>query len=283
MNNRSIVADARRIALIDPTKFLGNLLLSGGLIQQLAHWCAATDRQMLLVLDESFESLTEGAFPGVQRVFYPRKALAPGAPRLQGIKAWLRCLGEIRRFRADLAFTIEEDSVCHRLTHFSGARCKVSSTIHRYHWGFDHVLDIPRNGRAAEEASIWYSVRDVFAALGIPVSGAPSYLQLAIGNTPESARDLFQRLNLDEQKPLLLIHAGASKAYKQWPISSFAEVAVNAIDRGYQVGLIGAGRADQAINSLLLEKVGQARAGTQDCHDLCNQLGLVALAQLMLL
>ena len=282
LKNSSLIAGAKRIALVNPTKFLGNLLLSGGLIQQLASWCAATDRQLLLVLDEGFEGLTEGAFPGVECVFYPRKALLPGAPRWAGIKAWLRCVKQIRAFHADLAFTIEEDSVCHRLTHFSGARCKVSSTVHRYHWGFDHVFDIPRSGRDAAETSIWFSVRDVLLALGVPVSGPPAYIQLALHSAPESRADFLRNLGLDPAKPLLLVHAGASKTYKQWPIAAFASVVDSALAAGYQVALIGAGKADQTINQQLLGllKAGKAE-GTLACQDLCNRLCLVALAHLM--
>lgn len=281
LNKHSLVSEARRIALINPTKFLGNLLLSGGLIQQLATWCQATDRQLLLVLDESFAKLTEGAFPGVQCIYYPRKALLPGAPRLAGFKAWWRCVSAIRAFNADLAFTIEEDSVCHRLTHFSGARIKVSSTVHRYHWGFDQVLDIPRSGRDANEASIWFSVRDVMQAIGVPVSGPPAYLQLPISVAPDEADRWLPTLGLHPEKPLLLIHAGASKTYKQWPVPAFASVAEAALQKGYQVALIGAGKADQAINQQLMEHLRSVMRDSNLCQDLCNRLDLVALARLM--
>lgn len=281
LNNHSLISGAKRIALINPTKFLGNLLLAGGLIQQLSNWCQATDRSLLLVLDEGFAGLTDGAFPGVLRVFYPRKALLPGAPQLAGLQAWWRCVRAIRDFEADLAFTIEEDSVCHRLTHFSGARCKVSSTVHRYHWGFDHVLDIPRSGRDPAQASIWFSVRDVLQALGVPVSGPPAYLQLPYAPAQQDASDWLASLGLQTGKPLLLIHAGASKTYKQWPLASFVSVALVALKHGYQVALIGAGKADQAINQQLTGMLRAAKPDTGDCHDLCNRLDLVGLVQLM--
>ena len=41
----------RRIALINPTKFLGNLLLSGQHIQHLVSYCADEGIELLLVLD----------------------------------------------------------------------------------------------------------------------------------------------------------------------------------------------------------------------------------------
>ncbi|MDO9519813.1 MAG: glycosyltransferase family 9 protein [Pseudohongiella sp.] len=286
----STARSATRIVLVNPTKFLGNLLLSGGLIQQLCQWCTRHDKRLLLVLDEGFKDLVDGVFPGAELVFYPRKALLPGAPVVAGVKAWWRCVAAIRRFRADLAFTIEEDSVCHRLTHFSGARYKVSSTSHRYHFGFDLVLDIARSGRSAHEASIWFSIRDVFRALGIPAEGEPAYLVLP---SRPPAEALLQRLDSSgvvSEKPLLLIHAGASKPYKQWPPQQFAELIGIAARRGYQVCLVGAGGADQRINREVLAALMSAAVGSGQrvdlvtgiaCTDLCNQLSLTELASLM--
>jgi len=252
------------------------------------------------VLDESFAELFAGAFPNAQLVWYPRKALLPGAPKLAAIRAWLGCVRQIRSFNADLAFTIEEDSVCHRLTHFSGARHKVSSTIHRYHIGFDQVLDISRSQRPPGEESVWYSVRDVFAALGIPVEGKPAYVNLQI-DPPDSK--LMARLvhsGLDFKKPLMLMHAGASKGYKQWPSDHFVQLARLAVKAGYQIALIGAGRSDEAVNAQMLLELSaditvsapslapypnpdpdQDQDSDPGYVDLCNQLSLLELARLM--
>ncbi|TFH73108.1 glycosyltransferase family 9 protein [Gammaproteobacteria bacterium LSUCC0112] len=274
--------DVQRIALINPTKFLGNLLLTGGLIQQLDSWCARHNKSLLIVLDESFTGLFSGAFPHAKLVWYPRKALLPGAPRMPAIRAWLACVRQIRAFHADLAFTIEEDSVCHRLTHLSGARHKVSSTIHRYHLGFDQVLDIARSHRPSGFESIWYSVRDVFDALAIPVQGAPSYVRL---NREPPDRQLTTRLQqhrISFNKPLLLMHAGASKHYKQWPAEHFAALACLAIQAGYQVCLIGAGQSDAAVNACVMSAVNASGHDNRtDCVDLVNQLSLLELARLM--
>lgn len=281
---------ASRIVLVNPTKFLGNLLLSGGLIQQLCQWCTAQNKQLLLVLDESFSGLVEDAFPGARLIFYPRKALLPGSAKLAGMMAWWQCVKAIRGFKADLAFTIEEDSVCHRLAHFSGARYKVSSTVHRYHLGFDQVLDIPRSGRPAAEASIWFSVRDVFSTLGFPVEGGPAYLRLAPKLAGPCLQQRLLSLGVAGNRPLLLLHAGASKTYKQWPAKYFAEIARTAIQCGYQPCLIGAGRSDQSINREVLASLESSSGqmtetggshGQITCADLCDQLNLSELASLI--
>ncbi|MDP2285431.1 MAG: glycosyltransferase family 9 protein [Pseudohongiella sp.] len=274
------MTNAQRIALINPAKFLGNLLLAGGLIQQLDSWCALHNKQLLIVLDESFAELFTGAFPSAQLVWYPRKALLPGAPRFAAIRAWLGCVRQIRSFNADLAFTIEEDSVCHRLTHFSGARHKVSSTIHRYHLGFDQVLDISRSQRPTGEESVWYSIRDVFAALGIPVQGKPAYVNLQIDPPDNQLMARLAHSGLDFKRPLMLMHAGASKGYKQWPSDHFVQLARLSVKAGYQIALIGAGRSDEAVNAHIMLELGTGDA-YPDYVDLCNQLSLLELARLM--
>jgi len=277
---------AQRIALINPTKFLGNLLLAGGIIQQLSQWCAAHDKMLLIVLDESFSGLFSHAFPGTHVVFYPRKALLPGAPKIMAVLAWLACMRQIRDFAADVAFNIEEDSVCHRLTHFSGAAWKVSSTTHRYHRGFNQVLDVERRQRKSPEQSIWYSFREVMTVLGIPIRGDPSYVQLNLNPPDASLLARFKHLGLTGNRPLLSLHAGASKAYKQWPVAHFTQVTAMAIDAGYQVVLIGAGQVDQRANSLIYNEI-RSRFQLQPtetlaaCIDLCNQLSLCELAGLI--
>ena len=279
---------AQRIALINPTKFLGNLLLAGGLIQQLSDWCIRRDKQLLIVLDEGFEELLSGAFPAAQLVFYPRNALLPGSPKWAALGAWLNCVRQVRAFNADVAFNMEEDSVCHRLTHFSGARWKVSSTTHRYHFGFNQVLDVVRSHRPATEQSIWYSFAEVISTMGVPVQGLPAYVQLHLDGPDTALMSRFQHLGLSARHRLLLMHAGASKSYKQWPVAHFCDVAQRAIESGYQVVLIGAGRLDQQVNGLIAKEVRkrfQLRNGNETavCIDLCNQLSLRDLASLMLM
>ena len=286
--SKQAMQDAKRIALINPTKFLGNLLLAGGLIQQLGDWCVRHDKQLLIVLDEGFEELFSGAFPAAQYVFYPRKALLPGLPIWAALRVWLKCIRQIRAFNADVAFNIEEDSVSHRLTHFSGARWKVSSTTHRYHFGFNEVMDVVRNHRPASEQSIWYSFADVISSLGVPVLGVPAYVHLHLDRHDTERMSRFQRLGLSARHPLLLMHAGASKSYKQWPAAHFSDVAHRAIQSGYQVVLIGAGARDQQVNLQIGTEVRrrfQLLNGDEvaDCIDLCNQLSLLDLASLMLI
>src|SRR5690606_3496588 len=111
-------------ALVNPTKYLGNLLIAGGLMQEFSRWCRANGVVPLIVLDETFRALAAPALGDAELLFYPRKAIARGAPWGR-VTAWLRCLTRLRAFGADLAFNIEEDAVSHRFTQLSGARFRL--------------------------------------------------------------------------------------------------------------------------------------------------------------
>ncbi len=275
----------KRIALINPTKFLGNLLLAGGLMQALCQACQQQGVALLVVLDASFKELLADALPGAQIVYYPRRELSRGVS-FNSARLWLDCVRQIRAFAPELAFTIEEDSVCHRLTHFSGAKHKVSSTVHRYHWGFDQVLDIPRSGRRMGEEGIWYSFRDVFSALDLPVAASlkpdghvvPAYVRLT---PPPPGPVLTERLTaagVDLNAPIAVLHAGASKHYKQWPVNLFAELATQLVGQGYQLLLIGAGKRDAAVNEAITQALSAVAVSG---INLCNELSLAELASLL--
>jgi hypothetical protein len=86
-NNKHFARPAR-IALINPTKFLGNLLIAGDLMQFLSHWCAEQDIALLIMLDDRFRDLFVSALPGVTLVYYPRSMLSGPGLRWQAIREY---------------------------------------------------------------------------------------------------------------------------------------------------------------------------------------------------
>lgn len=271
----------QRIALINPTKFLGNLLIAGGLIQALAADCRRRDVALLLVLDQRYRSLLENAFEGVEFVWYPRSELArPGRPRAW--RAWWHCVRRIRAFRADLAFPIEDDSVAHELTRLSGARYRVASSTKRHPFGFHQVLPVRRAGRRHPGTHIWFSYREVLERLGLagtlPVE--PGYVHLPDFVSPGiSALEGLPGGSRDGDCPgRVVLHAGATKEYKRWPVTHFAELAKVLVERGHQVVLIGAGGADAVANRAIMSQAGDA---ARNIIDLCDRLSLPELAGLL--
>jgi len=274
---RPLPAQPRRILLVNPTRFLGNLLIAGGLAQDFAVQCRARGIEFKLVVDAAFAELLAPAFAPGQLIFYPRRDIAQGT-LLQKGQRYLHCLREIRAFKADIAFNIEDDSVAHRLTQLSGASYRLGCSPQRHRVGYDRVLPISFTGRADGEAHRWFAFQDVFLALGLQPTLKPHYLQL---NPPALSPALHQRLRalgIDFKVPLAVLHPGATKHYKLWPDAHFAALTAALVARGYQVVLTGAGADATHVEAILAQVPADTRL---HMASICNQLSLAELASFL--
>jgi len=308
-----------RILLVNPTRYLGNLLLSGGLIQAFAAKCQADGQGLLLILDDSFRELCSSAFPdtavpapgpaanripipqaALQVCFYPRQQLNR-AGFFAKLRLYIEFLLKIRKFNADLAINIEEDTTTNRLTQLSGARFRVGCSPARHGFGYEHVLPINYADRSAAKRHRWHSYLEVLQAAGLKDTSV-GYLNLHINQLsaelieklsscglhamepgqPREAPGNIPRFHTGDGtcRPLIAIHPSATKAYKMWPESAFSNLCILLIKNGFQPVLVGAGKQDAARCAEIL-------AGTGNDHatviNLCNRLSLRELASFFLL
>ncbi len=282
----NIPKDYQRIVLLNPTRYLGNLMIAGGIIQQFLKYCQKNNIRFLLVVDAAYQELLQDSFPTETLLFYPRTQIKQ-ASSFKKILLYFKCLLAIRRFNADIAFNIEEDSVSHRLTQLSAAKFKLGSNLARNKHGYDHVLDINYFNRDPAHKHRWYGFAEVFNKLGLQTL-QPSYLRLTVQNISDPLLEKFSHLDVDLEAPLIAIHASAAKDYKKWPATNFAELIFLLNKQGYKTVLIGAGDADQQANKNILEciKDNYSNSNTDididiECTDLCNQLSLFELASLL--
>jgi ADP-heptose:LPS heptosyltransferase len=266
----------QRILLVNPTRYLGNLLIAGGLIQDFAAWCKDRNISFKLVVDAAYAELLAPVLPPDSLIPYPRREIKQ-AGGWSKLLAYLRCLRQIRRFKADVAFNIEEDSVSHRLTLWSGAAFKLGCSTTRHGRGYDQVVPVNYAARPLDQQHRWYSFQQVFAALGLPPS-QPGYLRLPAAPLAAGLQIRLAALGIDFSKQQVVLHAGAAKDYKKWPSRYFAELckALRRADR--QVVFIGAGKDADEVAAVLAQVL-QPAAGIVN---LCNQLSLAELAQYFL-
>lgn len=262
-----------RIILIDPTRYLGNLLIAGNLIQQFAAFCAERQIEFRLVVDESFAELLKGSLPAACLLLYPRRRIKQ-ARGLDKLSLYWRCLRGIRQFHADIAFNIEEDSVSHRLTQLSGAKFRLGCSTARHRHGYEQVVAIDFTKRPLEQQHRWYSFQQMFAMLGLPAS-RPGYLQLPILPDSPELQARLRAAGIDLHQQQVVLHAGATKDYKKWPLAYYAQLCELLRQDGRQVVFIGAGSDAAEIAGVLL----QVRQPHSDIVNLCNQLSLAELAQ----
>ncbi len=278
----NIPTDYQRIVLLNPTRYLGNLMIAGGIIQQFLQYCQKNNIHFLLVVDAAYQELLQDSFPAETLLFYPRWQIKQ-ASFFKKISAYLNCLSAIRRFNADVAFNIEEDSVSHRLTQLSGAKFKLGSNLARNKYGYDYVLDINYLKREPAHKHRWYGFAEVFNNLGLQTS-QPAYLNLTVKKISVPLRKKFKHLGVDLETPLIALHASAAKDYKKWPVENFTELISLLNERGFNTLLIGAGHADKQANNNILEHLKNNYSDISpdiSCIDLCDQLSLFELASLL--
>lgn len=277
MVNKPIPTDPRRVLLVNPTKYLGNLLVAGGLLQAWVQHCSQHGIDTRIVLDDSFRGLCEHSFPEGTLLFFPRRQINSSA-FLRKISLYIGFLKEVRQFRADIAFNIEEDSATSHLTRLSGALFKIGCNPHRHKSGYDFIVPIQFEQRPDGRRHRWYSYYDVFAALGM-TEPQPSYLALDLDDVSVTLQATLKRSGVTEDSAVIAIHAGATKDYKKWPPEHFAALVTLIQENGMQPVLIGAGPSDMETNDAIRQIL-----ATQACPspaDLCSQLTLVELAQFL--
>lgn len=263
--------DSRRIVLLNPTRYLGNLLLAGGLIQDFAASCRRGNREFLLVLDAAFQELCAEAVAGIPVLWYPRQAMRR-TPVWRRLGLFLDFLARLRAFQADLAFNLEEDSLSSRLTQLSGASFRLGCSPARHAFGYEHVLPVAYAGRHR-----WYSYRDVFAAVGMPATGAPTYMNLYMNQVDETLIQKLGELGMLAKGRYVAIHPAATKDYKQWPETAFIELCILLINKGFIPVLLGAGHAEWQR----CDRIQRFVAGVALAHavNLCDKLSLAELAR----
>jgi heptosyltransferase-3 len=263
-----------RIVLVNPTKYLGNLLIAGNLVQQFAAHCRSRNIEFKVVVDESFRELLNGALPGEVLIFYPRKALKQAA-LMQKVPIWLRTLNEIRRFNADIAFNVEEDSVAHRLTQLSGATYRLGCSPARHRYGYHYAMPVNFAARAEGQEHRWYSFQEIFTALGMTES-QPRYLELDPPPLSAESLEKMANLGLDFSRHIIAVHAGATKDYKKWPREHFAAMTSALLQQNLQVVFIGAGQ-DAIETAEVLALIDTSNSDIRPLN-LCNQMSLAELA-----
>lgn len=277
--NKALSDKLDRILLVNPTKYLGNLLLAGGLIQSWVEHCQAQNIACRIVLDESFRELCQHCFPDQSVIYFPRQRINK-AGLIGKTRIYLGFLGELRAFGADLAFNIEEDSATSHLTRLSGAAFKLGCSKSRHTKGYDHVIPVDFENRPEQQRHRWYSYFEVFEFLGLPQPASPSYINLQLPQMDTSLTQQLQSRGVDFSRPLIALHAGATKDYKKWPLPYFVELCSLVLEAGMQPVLMGAGTSDRDNNRQILAAL-EATGKKGKVIDLCDQLSLYELALLL--
>lgn len=163
-----------------------------------------------------------------------------------------------RRLRAahyDVAYNLHGGTTATLLMRAAGAKHRVGYSSYQYSRLLNHA--------APPATEIWgqektHSVEQQLALLGwtgVPVSDRPRTRLAVTEEASVSVAERLQAAQLDETKPLALIHPAAAFDTKQWATANFARVAENLSALGFNCVATAAPNEKQVLSDLL-ENVG---------------------------
>ncbi len=256
------------VIIINPTKFLGNLLIALGIIQKACKIFGEEHQTYTIIFDESFRSITANLFNSNNVIYYPRAAIKHGA-YIEKVQFYSKLVSNIRRLKADKAIDLEGDSVSRMLTRLSGATTRIGpNDCLRPNWY--HQTSEPRQG-----PSEFFKYRNTMAC-AVDVSYlAPAYGKLNIPESETSSQPSLLNSVVPDKDKIIVLHAGASKVRKLWPTSYWIQLIQLLQSAGYSPVLIGAGEMDLQTNSAINEALDHS------IPDLVNKLDLPRLSNLL--
>ena len=254
----------QKAAIWMPTKHMGNLLVSLRAIEALIQHFGAANTT--LVVDNAYRHIIDCFDPRCDVLYFPRAALArPPWRTLPHLWPFLR---SARAIGADIAIALEGDRPSQRLIPLSRPRHTLGPD-NRYCRKFDRriALDHGQLHRFHDYAAVVKAITGRDLDPGYP----------ALSSRDETRLQLEHRLatlGIQPASPVTVLHPGATKHYKQWPLEHFADLARQLHGQGHQLVITGAGDRD-----------GVAVAGLQQLAkvpltSLHNQLGIAELVAL---
>lgn len=258
------------LLIVNPTKFLGNLLIALGPIQAAVRQFQREGQPYRVVLDEKFEPLVHGLFDADSVIFYPRAELKQ-ASSAQRIKIYCNFISQLRRLKAVAAIDMEGDSVSSVLTVTSGAKSTVGPcSAPRSAW-YNRLSDPKKE----PEQSEFYRYRNLLrTVIGLEMD-SPVYGKLAQPSATKMMPFLVKESIIQPQKNLVVLHTGASKERKFWPLRHWVALIEMLFDSGATPVLIGRGKIEKATNLSIAKYLSRPIA------DFTDTLSLTELAELI--
>ena len=162
-----------------------------------------------------------------------------------------RVARRLRSSRYDVAYNLHGGTTATILMRAAGARHRVGYSSYQYSRLLNHAAPPPSEiwGRAKT-----HSVEQQLALLGwtgVPVSDLPPTRLVVTEKASASVAERLRAAEVNEAKPLALIHPAAAFETKQWATRNFARVAEDLAGRGFNVVAIAAPNEARVINELV--------------------------------
>lgn len=273
------------IIIVNPTKFLGNLLISLGLIQRVCEQLESGGQACILIFDETYKPLVQPLFKPDSLVFYPRTKIRRAGP-LGKLALYFKMLVPLLKLKSAVAVDMEGDSVSSLLTLLIAADDTIGPYgAPRSHW-YKKVSSAKENDKLSE----FFKYRNVLAKLieifmndeqvdrdeitAIPFEST-HYGKLKVPRLSTELKLLLKESEITDHSELVVLHTGASKVRKLWPTGHWVKLIGLLQNHGITPVLIGSGDKEDNINRAINAELAQPIA------NLSSKLCLVGLTQVI--
>lgn len=255
------------VVLLMPTKHMGNLLVSLASIAALAQ---AAQGRSLVIVDHSYRDIAAATDLG-PLLYFPRKALASGS-LVARLRAGWRFFSQLRRFNGRLIIDFDGQRASGWVCRLAGVRECIGPSSAKIPRAYSRLL--PEQHLHPHR----YHDYAAYCRHYLGAAPAPAYPTL---KSPTAGRELLADLGIDANAalstaPLISLHVGATKDYKQWPAAYFAELADWLAAQGFQVALVGAGKID---GERIAQVLAHCRQPSVNLHNRLTLGELIALFQ----
>jgi heptosyltransferase III len=234
-----------KILIVMPDKHLGNFVISLNAIIPLRNYYG--EDNVAIIFDETHRDMVADNV-GIKNIFfYPRKKLGSTKSLLQRANIYLKFIYEIRKFNPTISAALESCNVSALMSFLSGASRRIGLDENKLPLLLNEKILFRKNVHRLE------SYFDITEQLGL--SRSQPFIKLTTSQqNPTFVKDTLIKHGMSLEKPLLCIHTGAAKLYKQWPLENFlALIAILAKEAKYEIILIG-GPAEYAQNEKLIQQ-----------------------------
>lgn len=247
-----------------PTKHIGDLLICMRAI--FAIQTSGKFDDCRLVIDQRYQSLVEMTGHNISLLHYPRSG-NKDEPKLA--KAWRmwRFYRQLRSQKYTAVIDFDGTILSSRTCRQARAALKIGPHFSKRPSAYTQTVAVNTESHKFQDYA------QLLAALDIPMP-EPGYPNLQSGLSNQTLTEKLPGLKPSIEQPLVCIHAGATKAYKQWGLDKFAAVADQLMEQGWQCVFIGAGNTDQSNNAAICDLM------KHEPIDSCNQLNLKELTAL---
>jgi ADP-heptose:LPS heptosyltransferase len=242
-------------------KHLGNLVVSAPAINALKSFFSK--KRCYLAVDDAYREIAEAVYGTDNLILYPRKQIQ-SSPLVKRAVLFLKFVSRLRKLSPDLVIDLEGRHVSSTIAFLTGAPVRAGSSTAVRAWCYN--LKIPPSRKDDHRV---YRYLGIASAIGAHCEDPYPGLK-ASDSKLESVKNKLNEKGVSMDKPIICIHPGAGRKFRQWTSEGFIDLADWLSSEGFQVVFVG-GKGD-------LHKINEVTSHMK--HQAYNLGGMLSLGEL---